>query len=268
MTLTGVGDSLAQLVASGSFVVAAPIAIAAGLVSFASPCVLPLVPGYLGYVAGLTGGSQHAHTSTGGLTTSDDRARTRRLLLGAIGFVVGFSAVFLALGIVAGHLAVFLQPHMRTVNIVSGALVVVMGLITLGVSAGWVNRIASADTRLSWRPTTGLFGAPLLGAIFGLGWAPCISPVFAAVLALTLTPGATATRGLVLAGCYCIGLGLPFVAAALALGRGLDHSQFLRKHRQTISKAGGVLLIGVGIVLMSGQWNTLVDSVRMFETVI
>lgn len=269
MTPTGVGNHLAELVATGSVAIAAPIAIAAGLVSFASPCVLPLVPGYLGYVAGLSGTSPTTKTNNHGTTaTNTSRTKSRKLLIGALGFVTGFSAVFLALGVVAGQLAVALQPHMTTVNLISGALVVVMGLITLGVSTGWLGKLASTDTRFTWRPAAGLVGAPLLGAVFGLGWAPCISPVFAAVLALTLTEGATATRGLILAGCYCVGLGLPFIGAALALGRGLDHSTFLRRHRMTISRAGGVLLIIVGLVLMSGQWNALVDSLRMFETVI
>ncbi len=173
--------------------------------SFASPCVLPLVPGYLGYVTGLTG---------------VDLAEQRRwrVVTGAVLFVLGFSTVFLLMGFTAGAVGGTLYRWQDEIARVLGVVVVVMGLVFLGV----LDRVLpwlSDDRRPGWRPATGLAGAPLLGLVFGLGWAPCIGPVFSAVALLGFNEG-TAGRGVVLAAAYCLGLGLPFVLVAAGFGRG------------------------------------------------
>ncbi len=239
------GEGLSEQVLSGSLLAALPIAMLAGLVSFASPCVLPLVPGYLGYVTGLSG-------------VDLERQRRWRVLLGALLFVVGFSVVFVLVGFTAGGLGEVLFRWSDEIARVLGVLVVAMGLVFLG----WVPG-GSSEKRLPWRPAAGLAGAPVLGVVFGLGWAPCIGPVFSAVALLSVQTGG-AGRGAVLALAYCLGLGLPFVLVAAGLGRSGRVLDLLRAHRRGISRFGGGMLVVVGLLLVSGVWTEWVDAVRIW----
>ena len=275
------GQSVAaQTVLDGSLLLAVPLALLAGLVSFASPCVLPLVPGYLAYVSGLAGpapapgparpstarpgsvGSAAARpdterpTATSTAVLADpETVPTGRLLLGTVLFVAGFSVVFVTLGTVAG-LAGAVLPQSRVVDVVAGLLAVVMGLVFVG-AVPWLR----TELRPRWRPTVGLAGAPVLGAAFGVGWVPCVGPTLAAVLGLAYTDGG-ASRGALLAAVYCVGLGLPFVLVSLAYARGLRALEPLRRHRRLVTTVGGVLLVGVGVLLLSGAWDVLVDALR------
>lgn len=246
------GEQLSRQVLDGPLLVGLPIAALAGLVSFASPCVLPLVPGFLGYVSGLTG-------------VDLERQRRGRLLLGAGLFVLGFSVVFVVAGFTAGTVGDLLIRWQAPLSRVLGALVVVLGLVFLGVLPG-----GGSDRRLDWRPRAGLAGAPLLGIVFGLGWAPCIGPVFSAVALLGVTSGG-AGRGALLAFAYCLGLGLPFMLVAGGLG-GQRMVAWLRTHRVAVGRFGGGVLVVVGLLLMTGWWTTWIDTVRGwlggFETVI
>lgn len=253
MIALDLGDTLAGTVLDGPLLLALPVAALAGLVSFASPCVLPLVPGYLGYVSGLSG-------------VELERQRRGRLALGALLFVLGFTAVFMAIGVAAGSLGAALQRWDDVISRVMGVVVIVMGIAFLGAFPA-----LQRERRLSVRPAAGLAGAPLLGLVFGLGWAPCIGPVFSAVIALTLN-GADASRGALLALVYCLGLGLPFVLVALGFARGMRVLDVLRRHRVAIARFGGVLLVVVGVLLVTGLWTTWIDALRVpisgFETVI
>jgi cytochrome c-type biogenesis protein len=247
--VSDVGADLARQVSEGSLLLSVPIATVAGVVSFASPCVLPLVPGFLGYVTGLTGAS-------GGGSRVGVRGRT---VAGAALFVAGFSAVFVVIGFAAGGLGASLTGYSGTLTRVLGVAVIAMGLIFLGVLPG-----KDADVRPRWRPAAGLAGAPLVGAVFGLGWAPCTGPVLAAIVALSLNEGGSG-RGAFLAGAYCVGLGLPFIL--IALGVGADSGRgwwgFLRRRRVGVARFGGGLLIAVGVLLVSGAWDRLIDAVRV-----
>ena len=238
-------EGLSEQVLSGPLLAALPIAALAGLVSFASPCVLPLVPGYLGYVTGLSG-------------VALERQRRWRVLAGAVLFVLGFSVVFVLVGFTAGGLGEVLFRWSEQIARVLGVVVVVLGLVFLG----WVPGGAS-ERRLSWRPVAGRAGAPLLGVVFGLGWAPCIGPVFSAVALLSVQSGG-AGRGAVLALAYCLGLGLPFVLVAAGLGRSNRVLDLMRRHRRTISRFGGGMLVVVGLLLVTGVWTAWVDAVRLW----
>ena len=242
-----------QTVLDGSLLVALPIAVLAGLVSFASPCVLPLVPGYLGYVTGLTG-------------TDLERQRRGRMLAGVALFVAGFSAVFITAGWVAGAVGQALVTERDVLTRVLGAVVIVLGLVFAG-AVPWLER----DRRLSVRPAAGLVGAPLLGVVFGLGWAPCTGPTLAAIVSLS-ADFADPARGAVLAAAYCAGLGLPFLLAALAYRRAMSAFGVLRRHRVAITRAGGLLLVGIGVLLLTGVWSRLmVEALGLisgFETAV
>lgn len=246
-----IGADLARLVSQGSLLLSLPIALVAGVVSFASPCVLPLVPGFLGYVTGLTG--------SGGSRAGWPVSVRGRTVAGAALFVAGFSAVFLVIGFAAGGVGALLAGYSSVLTRVLGVAVIAMGLVFLGVLPG-----KDADVRPRWRPAAGLAGAPLVGAVFGLGWAPCTGPVLAAIVALSLNEGGSG-RGALLAGAYCVGLGLPFLL--IALGVGADSQRgwwgFLRRNRAGVARFGGVLLIAVGVLLVSGVWNRLVDALRV-----
>lgn len=227
----------------GSLVAAMPLAFAAGLVSFVSPCVLPLLPGYVAFLGG----------STGRVEGSATRGRA---VLGSLAFIVGFAVVFVSFGALFGGLGSSLRTHQRTLEIVFGFVTVLLGLFFAG---WWPSSWLQRERRVHRLPRASLIGAALLGFTFALGWTPCIGPTLAAILGLAAsTSGATALRGSVLAFVYCLGLGLPFVIAALAAEKMAVASKWLRRHHRLIGQIGGALLIVIGLAEVSGAWHSLV----------
>ena len=308
IAIAGVGTfpvaSISSTVLDGSLWLSIPLAALAGFISFASPCVLPLVPGYLGYVAGLTGANitatgasqadGHAaepvdaktfalvnpaaarhvapmapqtqdvvdnHSVSAPITTESKaqtlneyavtrRKATWRLLAGVALFIAGFSAIFVLLSVVLAQLGT--APWLKGqswVTIILGALVVLMGVVFLGGLS-----IFQTDKRLHRRPVTGLWGAPILGITFGLGWAPCIGPTFAG--------GSGTGKAVVLTLAYCLGLGVPFLLVAWGMGRGVSTLAWARKHRLGIQRVGGAVLILIGVLLMTGLWTELMSWIQ------
>jgi cytochrome c-type biogenesis protein len=241
--------SLTATVTSGSLLLAVPIALLAGLVSFLSPCVLPLVPGYLSFVTGLAGADLDRSPRLAA-------APRGRILAGASLFVLGFSVVFVSAGVAFGSLGMMLQQHARGLSRVLGALTILLGLAFMGVVPGFAR-----DLRIHRLPRVGLLGAPVLGLVFGLGWAPCIGPTLAAVQVLAFT-SASAGRGAFLAFVYCLGLGLPFVIAALAFRRALGAFAVIRRHSRAITVTGGVTLVVLGLLLVTGVWDSVTIWMR------
>lgn len=241
MNVTG---SFTGSIGDGSLVLACAVAVLAGLVSFASPCVVPLVPGYLGYVTGL-----------GGADRGDLQNRQKtRMLAGATLFVAGFTAVFVLLGYLVGDVGRALYTYQGPIVRVLGAVTVLLGLVFAGLVPGLAG---SRPVRL--RPAAGLVGAPLLGVVFALGWTPCVGPTLGAILALGMTDP---DRGMLLAAFYCAGLGLPFLAAALAYRRAMASFGVLRRHRVAITRFGGGLLVLIGLLLVTGVWTDLMVWLR------
>jgi cytochrome c-type biogenesis protein len=238
-----VNAGIQATVLDGSLLVAVPVAVAAGAVSFLSPCVLPLVPGYLGYVTGLTG-------------VDLDRQRRGRMLAGSGLFVAGFTAVYVPVGATAGALGAALTRYETALTRLLGILVILLGLVYLHVIPALQGRIGPDP-----RPAAGLAGAPVLGAAFALGWTACTGPTLAAILALA-GAGADATRGALLATAYCLGLGLPFLFAALAYRRAMGAFAVVRRHSLAVSRAGGVLLVVLGALLATGAWTHLTSLLR------
>jgi cytochrome c-type biogenesis protein len=261
-SVADVGAGFASVAFSGSMLLAIPVAVLAGLVSFASPCVLPLVPGYLGYLGGMSGASLGqtglARTGLGrnAATRTAPVAGRRRLLAGVGLFVAGFTLVFVTVGALAGSIGALLGRWEDPLVRVLGVVVVLLGVAFLGYVP-----FLQQDRRLHVSPTAGLWGAPVLGIVFGLGWAPCIGPTLAAVLALSLD-GGSAARGAALSVAYCVGLGLPFLVIALGLGRSAAALAFLRRHRLAISRVGGALLILIGLALVTGLWGSWTQSLQ------
>jgi len=231
-------NPFAETVLNGSLLLAVPVAMLAGLVSFLSPCVLPLVPGYLGYVTGLTG-------------VDLEKQRRGRIFAGVALFVLGFSVVFVLLGGAFGQLGGLISgDRLPTVTRWLGVVVVIMGIIFLG-GFDFFQRSA----KLKAKPPAGLWGAPLLGMTFGLGWAPCIGPTYSAVQLLSLSGGSTAAKGALLAFAYSLGLGIPFLLIALAVRRGMGVMKFFRQHKLAIQRLGGLMLIALGLLMISGLWG-------------
>jgi cytochrome c-type biogenesis protein len=231
-----------ESVFTGQLLLAVPIAMLAGLVSFASPCVLPLVPGYLAYVSGSTD-AQATHSRA-------------RLLTGVGLFVAGFSLVFIAYGAAFGGLGTWLLQWQDLITRILGLVVVGMGIVFIGQI-----RPLQRTIRLRWKPATGLAGAPLLGIVFGLGWTPCFGPTLAAITALSMDSG-SAGRGALLGLFYCLGLGLPFLAVAIGATWAATSVRFLRQHIRTINLAGGVALILIGALMVSGIWGIGVNLLQ------
>lgn len=230
-------------VLNGPLLLAIPLAVLAGLVSFASPCVLPLVPGYLGYVTGLTG-------------TDLEQQQRGRMLAGVALFVAGFSTVYVTVGWLAGAAGEALIEQREILTRVLGGITIVLGLVFAGVFGAalpWLQR----DRHLDLKPSAGLVGAPLLGIVFGLGWSPCIGPTLAAIVSLSGDLGDPG-RGALLAAAYCLGLGVPFLVAALAYGRAMAVFGALRRHRVAITRAGGFMIAGLGVLLVTGWWGDLI----------
>jgi cytochrome c-type biogenesis protein len=260
------GDAT-DLVTNGPLALAVLIAAVAGLLSFLSPCVLPLVPGYVSYVTGLAGADLDAALGvdplgrpvSSGATAVVERTRPARIrmrvLAGSGLFVAGFTAVFTVLGFAAGSAGRWLLVYEPVLERVVGAAVVLLGLAYLGVLPGLGRTIRPA------LPRAGLAGAPVLGAVFALGWVPCVSPTLGAVLGLAYVEG-SAGRGALLAVAYCIGLGVPFVLAGLGMRALLGALGVVRRHAGWVTRIGGVLLIAVGLLLLTGTWGDLVIYLR------
>jgi cytochrome c-type biogenesis protein len=275
-----------HLILSGPLLFAVPVAAAAGAVTFLSPCVLPLVPGYLSYVTGMSGvdaqeaagDDQAGGPGTGGgplpggggtaqapaavaVTTvapsgpaaARRQPPRRRAVLGTLLFVLGFTAVFASVGVAFGGLGAVLERHSAGLTQVFGVLTIVLGLLF----AGLFDRIPVTGRilRPSWRPRAGLAGAPMLGVLFGLSWTPCVGPTLTFVLTLSMTSG-TAVRGAILTVAYGLGLGIPFLIVALAFERSVTAFGFARRHARAFSVAGGAMLVAVGILEVTGAWSS------------
>lgn len=245
--MTGLGADFAQTVLSGSLLAALGVALLAGLVSFASPCIVPLIPGYVGYLSGMAG------AGSGGAGNSKSRPR---LLLGVALFVLGFTAVFVTLGVAFASLGASLEGRLDLVTRILGVLVVVLGFVFLGFVP-----FMQQERKVHLSPRAGLWGAPLLGVTFGLGWTPCIGPTLAAVLTLSLNE-ATAGRGVALAIAYSLGLGIPFAALAIWFERSAKILSWLRRHRLTLMRLGGALLVVLGLLLVTGLWTRLTGELQ------
>lgn len=243
----------ASTVAAGPVLAAAVIAVVAGLVSFLSPCVLPLVPGYLSYVAGVTGETARGRSTATTTTQSSGRVR---VFMGAALFVAGFSAVFISFGALFGGAGIALREHQTLITRILGIITIALGVAFLG-KLPWMQR----EWRIHRLPATGLAGAPLLGIVFGLGWTPCLGPTLTAILGLSLKEG-SAGRGAFLSIAYCIGLGVPFLLIAFGARWAMRASGFARRHAGLVMKFGGVMLIVLGVLLVTGWWDAVLFQLQ------
>jgi cytochrome c-type biogenesis protein len=227
---------MTDVVSGGPLIFAVGIAALAGLVSFLSPCVLPLVPGYLSYVTGLVGADL-------------DSPRKGRVLAGVGLFIAGFAAVYITVSVVAAEAGRMLMEYNRQVQIVIGLLIIVFGLAFLGLIPGLQNEV-----RIRRLPEAGLLGAPVFGAVFALSWAPCLSPTLGVVVGMSGVGGNTG-RAVVLASAYCLGIGLPFLIFGLGLRRLAGVTKAIRRNSRWVTRIGGAMLIIVGLALVTGVWG-------------
>ncbi|CAL9301955.1 MULTISPECIES: cytochrome c biogenesis protein CcdA [unclassified Streptomyces] len=237
-----------ETVFSGALLLALPVAVLGGLVSFFSPCVLPLVPGYLSYVTGVTG-------------TDLAEARRGRMVLGAALFVLGFTAVFVSGGALFGYSGQTLLEHREVLNRVLGVVMILMGVFFMGLMPWLTQR----EFRFHKRPAAGLVGAPVIGVLFGIGWTPCVGPTLTAVNALALSE-ASAGRGALLTFAYCLGLGVPFIVAAVAFRKALGAFGWVKRHYAWVMRVGGGMMILTGLLLLTGVWDTLVQTTQSWSS--
>jgi cytochrome c-type biogenesis protein len=229
---------------SGPLLAAIAVAVLAGLASFLSPCILPLVPGYLSYVTGLAGADL------------DSGQRRGRVIAGVGLFIAGFSAVFIGLIVLATRAAMSLMVHRRLVEVIAGVAVIVLGLAFMGVVPG-----LERQWRVQRLPAAGLIGAPVFGMVFALSWAPCTGPTLGAVIALGSTSGSQA-RAVTLAVAYSLGIGLPFIAVGLGFQRLIGVVKFIRRNSRWVTRVGGALLVLVGLALVTGVWSSLMIALQ------
>jgi cytochrome c-type biogenesis protein len=246
--VTALAADQSQTVLTGALLAAIPIAVFAGLVSFFSPCVLPLVPGYLSYVTGVTG-------------TDLAEARRGRMVAAASLFVLGFSAVFVSSGALFGNFGATLLEHRQTLDKIFGAVTIVLGLAFMGMIGG----ITQREVRFHYKPAMGLAGAPLLGVLFSLGWAPCVGPTLGALNALAFD-NASAGRGALLMAFYCFGLGLPFILAAVAFRRTLGAFTWVKRHYAWVVRIGGGMLVAIGVLLVTGIWDHVTYQMQIWSS--
>ncbi|TNC28571.1 cytochrome c biogenesis CcdA family protein [Amycolatopsis alkalitolerans] len=245
-------NSVTELATSGPLLLAAGVALVAGAISFASPCVVPLVPGYLAYLAALVGADAPA------VTPGEERKKGRFAVVGAAAlFVLGFTVVFVAgLGTLVWAADAVLGNE-ALLQRIGGVVTIAMGLVFLGLIPA-----LQKDIRSHRVPRGGLLGAPLLGAVFGLGWTPCIGPTLSGVLALATATGGAGIRGFLLVLIYCLGLGLPFLLIAVGARWAIRATDWLRRNGRRVQVFGGALLIVVGVLLVTGLWGDLVSWLR------
>ncbi|WP_166629188.1 cytochrome c biogenesis protein CcdA [Streptomyces sp. GC420] len=236
-----------ETVLSGALLLALPIAVLGGLISFFSPCVLPLVPGYLSYVTGVSG-------------VDLAQARRGRMVAGASLFVLGFTAVFVSGGALFGSFGETLQEHRETITRVMGGVTILLGVFFMG-GMPWLTQ---REFRFHRRPAVGLLGAPMLGVLFGIGWTPCIGPTLSAVNVLALNEG-SAGRGALLTVAYCLGLGVPFILAAVAFRRALGAFAWVKRHYVWVMRTGGIMLIATGVLLVTGIWDSIVQDMQVWS---
>ncbi|QRP45500.1 cytochrome c biogenesis CcdA family protein [Amycolatopsis sp. FDAARGOS 1241] len=245
-------NSVSELAISGPLLLAAGVALLAGAISFASPCVVPLVPGYLAYLAALVGADAPA------VSIEEERKKGRYAVLGAAGlFVLGFTVVFVATLGTLVWLADTLLINQDLLQRIGGVLTIAMALVFLG----WIPGL-QREFRSHHVPGGGIWGAPLLGAVFGLGWTPCIGPTLSAVTSLASATGGAAARGYLLVLIYCVGLGLPFLLIALGARWAVRATDWLRRNGRRVQLIGGGLLMVVGILLVTGLWGDVMGWLR------
>jgi cytochrome c-type biogenesis protein len=285
--------SVENLVSSGPLLLAMPVAAAAGAVTFLSPCCLPLVPGYLAYITGMSGADSHARRGTasgaanansagtasavaadgtvavGGSGTATvttapatvpapagpGGARRGQMVAGTALFVLGFSLVFCLIGLAAGGVGELLQSHTAGITRVLGGVTILLGLMFFGAFDRFM--FAGRVFKPSFMPKAGLAGAPLLGVLFGVSWTPCIGPTLMAVQALSLSSG-TAARGAFLAFIYGLGLGIPFLIVAAAFQRAMNFLAFFKRHAHLVTRIGGLMLIALGVIEVTGAWTSVI----------
>jgi cytochrome c-type biogenesis protein len=251
------GNPFFEAVTGGQLVVALPVALLAGLISFLSPCVLPLVPGYLGYVGGLTGRSVPA--ARGDLAPTADavaaaaRRDRRRVVLGVLLFVGGFTVVFVGANLAFAAAGFWLIQWRDLIVRLMGVVVIVLGLVFIGRLEFFQRTL-----KLPVTPATGLAGAPLLGIVFGIGWTPCIGPTLAAITAMSLD-SASLGQAVLLGLFYCVGLGVPFLLVALGFGWATRSISFVKRHMRAVNIVGGSILIVIGLLMVTGLWSDLMS---------